>query len=101
MSGVVKVRPIAVPDSSPDEALVRWAAADTNTGSRYDVRYRVDNRRWKTWKNDTAKVQANFGHRNGPVDYRPSRHTYRVKVRSERRQVAKRSGFSPAVTLNP
>ena len=101
MSGLVKVRPIAVPDSSPGEALVRWAAADTNTGSRFDVRYRVDNRRWTTWKNDTAKVQARFGHRNGPVDYRPSRHTYRVKVRSERRQVAKRSGFSPAVTLNP
>jgi plastocyanin len=101
MSGVVKVRPIVVPDSSPGETLVRWAAADTNTGSRFDVRYRVDNRRWKTWKNDTAKVQARFGRNDGPVDYRPNAHTYRVKVRSERRQVAKRSGFSPAIRLNP
>jgi plastocyanin len=101
MSGVVKVRPITVPDSLVGQILVQWASSNTNTGSRFDVRYRVDNRRWKTWKNDTAKFQGSFGRHDNPVDYRPNRHTYKLKVRSERRRVSKRSGFSPTIRLNP
>jgi plastocyanin len=101
MTGVVKVRPIALADSLAGQIAVQWANSNTNTGSRFDVRYRVDNRRWKTWKNDTSKFQGNFGRNDNPVDYRPNRHTYRVKVRSERQQVSKRSGWSPPVTLNP
>jgi plastocyanin len=100
MTGVVKVRPGIIPTSRPGQVLVRWATADTTTGSRFDVRYRVDNRRWKTWKNHTAKTQGRFGRNDNPVNY-TGRHTYKVKVRSERRNVSKRSGFSPAVTLNP
>jgi plastocyanin len=101
MSGVVKVRPITVPDSSPGQILVRWADSNTHTGSRFDVRFRVDHRKWKVWKNDTRKLQGNFGHNDKPVNFRPSRHTYKVKVRSERTQVKKRSDWSPPVTLNP
>jgi plastocyanin len=101
MSGVVKVRPIALADSLSGQIAVQWADPSTNTGSRFDVSYRVDNQRWKTWKNDTARFQGNFGRNDRPVNYRPNRHTYRVKVRSERQQVSKRSGWSPPVTLNP
>ena len=101
MSGVVRVRPITVPDSLQGEILVRWANSGTGTGSRFDVRYRVDHRRWKTWKNDTGKFQANFGRNDKPVNFNPNRHTYKLEVRSERRRVSKRSGWSPPVTLNP
>ncbi len=101
MSGVVKVRPIALADSLSGQIAVQWADSNTNTGSRFDVRYRVDNRRWKTWKNDTSKSQGNFGRNDNPVNYRPNRHTYKVKVRSERQQVSKHSDWSPPVSLNP
>jgi plastocyanin len=100
MTGVVKVRPTIIPTSAPGQAVVRWASENTNTGSRFDVRYRVDDRRWKTWKNDTAKIQGSFGRNDKPVNY-TSRHIYSVKVRSERRQVSKRSGFSPAIRIVP
>lgn len=101
MTGVVKVRPIAVPDSLGGEMEVRWANSNTDTGSRFDVRYRVDQRKWKTWKNDTPSFQAAFGHNDHPVDYRPNRHIYEIKVRSERRRVEKHSDWSPPLTLNP
>ena len=101
MIGVVKVRPIAVPDSLVGEIEIRWANFNTNTGSRFDVRYRVDQRKWKTWKNDTPSFHAAFGHNDNPVNYRPDRHTYKIKVRSERRRVKKHSDWSPPLTLNP
>ena len=56
MAGRVKVRPIAVTDSASGEIEVRWASSSTDTGSRFDVRYRVDQRKWKTWKNDTRAL---------------------------------------------
>jgi plastocyanin len=99
MSGVVKVRPRAVPDSVAGEVLVRWADSNTNTGSRFDVRYRVDHRKWKLWKNDTRKLQGRFGHNDRPVNFNLNRHTYKIEARSERRQVSKRSDWSPALTL--
>jgi len=98
MAGTVKVRPIAVPDSL-GEIEVQWADSNTNTGSRFDVRYRVDNRRWKTWKNDTRSFHGAFGHKDNPVNYSPSRHNYKIKVRSERRTVSKHSDFSPVLSL--
>lgn len=99
MRGVVKVRPIALPDSLNGEIEVQWANSSTDTGSRFDVRYRVDQRRWKTWKNDTPRFHAAFGHNDHPVNYRPNRHTYKIKVRSERRRVEKRSDWSPPLAL--
>jgi plastocyanin len=99
MTGVVKVRPIAVPGSLVGEIEVRWANSGTNTGSRFDVRYRVDQRQWKTWKNDTRGFHASFGHNDRPVNYRPNLHTYKVQVRSERRRVNKHSDWSPALRL--
>jgi plastocyanin len=99
MTGVVKVRPVALFDSLIGEIEVQWADANTDTGSRFDVRYRVDQRKWKTWRNDTPSFHAAFGHNDNPVDYRPNRHTYKIEVRSERRRVKKRSDWSPALTL--
>jgi hypothetical protein len=101
MTGVVKVRPVALPDSVIGEIAVRWANSSTDTGSLFDVRYRVDQGNWKTWRNDTSTFKGNFGRNDQPVDYKPSLHTYRVKVRSERGDVTKHSDWSPSVTLNP
>ena len=54
-------------------------------------------RKWKTWKNDTASFHAAFGHNDRPVNFRPNRHNYKLKVRSERRRVKKRSDWSPVL----
>jgi plastocyanin len=97
MAGRVKVRPIEVPDSVRGAVDLRWANSNTNTGSRFDVRYRVDRRKWKTWKNDTRSFHALFGRNDRPVNFAPSRHNYKLKVRSERRNVNKRSGWSPVL----
>ena len=59
----------------------------------------MDQRRWKTWKNDTRAFHASFGRNDNPVNYNPDNHTYKIKVRSERRRVSKRSDWSPALTL--
>jgi hypothetical protein len=99
MAGRVKVRPIAETDHLIGEIEVRWADPNTETGSRFDVRYRVDHRRWKTWKNDTPRFHAAFGHNDNPVNYRPNRHTYKIEVRSERKRVKKHSDWSPPLTL--
>jgi plastocyanin len=99
MAGRVKVRPIAVPDSLVGEIEVRWADSNTNTGSRFDVRYKVDQRRWKKWKNDTSGFRAFFGRNDNPVNYNPNRHNYKIKVRSERKRVKKRSDWSPPLRL--
>jgi hypothetical protein len=99
MEGRVKVRPIALADSLSGQIEVRWANSSTNTGSRFDVRYKVDHRRWKTWKNDTRSFHGFFGRHDRPVNYRPSRHNYKIKVRSERRRVKKRSDWSPSLRL--
>jgi plastocyanin len=99
MAGRVKVRPVAETDHLIGEIEVHWADSNTDTGSRFDVRYRVDQRKWKTWKNDTSKFHAAFGHNDNPVNYRPNRHTYKIKVRSERRRVKKHSDWSPRLTL--
>jgi plastocyanin len=99
MTGVVRVRPRALIGSQPGEMLIQWADSNTNTGSRFDVRFRVDHGNWRTWRNDTSGFQGNFGRNDHPVNYRPARHEYQIEVRSERGQVSKRSDWSPALTL--
>ena len=59
----------------------------------------MDQGRWKTWKNDTASFRAFFGRNDRPVNYRPNRHNYKLKVRSERKNVSKRSDWSPVLRI--
>ena len=99
MTGVVRVRPVGLLGSQAGEMLIQWADSNTNTGSRFDVRFRVDHGNWRTWRNDTSGFQGNFGRNDHPVNYRPARHEYQIEVRSERGQVSKRSDWSPALTL--
>ena len=54
-----------IPDSVAGEILVRWADSNTNTGSRFDVRYRVDHRKWKLWKKTRASSRARSGTTTG------------------------------------
>jgi plastocyanin len=97
MNGIVKVRPLQTGPLTVnqfDTFGVRWADASTTTGSLYDVRYRIGGGAWKIWLNDTAREHATFGKRRRPAKVVSGR-TYKVSVRSEKTNTAKRSGWSP------
>jgi hypothetical protein len=102
MQGKIKVRPIVEAGTlSRHEFKVQWARRNGNhTGSRFDVRYRVDSRRWKVWKNDTANFHGTLGARDRPVRVSPA-HDYRIEVRSEKRKVKRRSDWSPPLVVSP
>ena len=94
MRGTVRVAPsaAAVPAGLP--FTVKWAAAGTSTGNRFDVMYRVARGPWKTWSNNTTAKSMVFG-RGGPVGVARGK-SYSFKVRSGNGTGAIQSGFSPA-----
>jgi plastocyanin len=95
MQGNIKVRPTKSNVTSSSFA-VRWASAATDTGDRFDVRYRVDGGPWANWKTNTSSFAATFG--NGdPVTLAPG-HTYQVEVRSKKAGTTEKSKWSPSLT---
>lgn len=108
--GTLKVRPVVFPVAARDGGAVssgaapvfdvRWASDQTETGDRYDVRYRVKGKKWRTWKEDTEQPSAIFG-ANGPVPAKAGK-TYEIKARSQKgKGEKKRSSFSPPVSFPP
>ncbi len=96
MRGVVKVpaRTSAAPAGRPFS--VTWATSSTDTGSRFDVQYRVGSGRWRMWKSDTTSVKGTFGARGEPLAV--SRGTrYSFRARSARG--ARTSLWSPVVSF--
>ena len=70
---------------------VKWAAAGTQTGNSFDVKYLVGSGPWKTWRNNTSAKSMVFG-KGGPAAVARGK-TYSFQVRSG--SGAKESGFSP------
>ena len=99
MHGRVKVRPIRFSGSRSGEIGVRWANSNTNTGSRFDVRYKGGPGAMEDLEERPAAFRAFFGRNNRPVNYRPNRRNYKLKVRSERKDVSKRSDWSPVLRI--
>jgi plastocyanin len=91
MVGTVKVPPEVVSAPAGLAFTVKWAAAGTNTGNSFDVKYRVASGPWKTWKNNTSAKSMVFG-KGGPVAVARGK-TYSFQVRSG--TGAKESLFSP------
>ena len=91
MKGTIKVAPKV--GSAPDGPAftVRWAAAGTNTGNSFDVKYRVASGPWTTWQTNTSAKSMVFG-AGGPVAVTPGV-TYSFQVRSG--TGANESLFSP------
>lgn len=108
--GTLKVSPIATPLSAEaagkatssgaaEPFEVRWASDQTESGNRFDVRYRVKGRKWKRWKEDTKRPSAAFGANDKPVRVKPGK-TYQVKARSQKgKREKRRSGFSPKLSI--
>jgi plastocyanin len=95
MKGTVRVAPQAVSAPAGLAFTVKWAAAGTNTGNSFDVKYRVASGPWKTWTNNTSAKSMVFG-KGGPVAVARGK-TYSFQVRSG--TGAKESQFSPIETI--
>jgi len=92
MVGVVTVAPQTAAAPSGLPFTVKWATAASNTGTRYDVQYKVGSGAFKTWLSNTAARSAVFGARSKPVAVARGK-TYTFRVRS--RAGTSASGFSP------
>jgi len=97
MVGVVRVAPRvgAAPTGLP--FTVTWATAGSNTGTRYDVQYRVGSGAFRTWKSNTSARSAVFGARSAPVRVARGK-SYSFRVVSETSTGA-RSVASPVKTF--
>jgi plastocyanin len=95
MRGVIRVAPQVQSAPAGLAFTVRWAAAGTNTGNSFDVKYRVGRGPWKTWRNNTSAKSMVFG-RGGPVAVARGK-SYSFQVRSG--TGARESGFSPVKTF--
>ena len=94
MRGTVRVSPSTAAAPAGLPFTVKWAAAGTNTGNRFDVMYRVGSGPWKTWLNNTSAKSMVFGARSQPVRVARGK-SYSFKVRSGNGTGAIQSGFSP------
>jgi len=95
MRGTVKVAPQVLSAPAGLAFTVRWAAAGTQTGSSFDVKYRVGSGPWKTWRNNTTAKSMVFG-KGGPVAVARGQ-SYSFQVRSG--SGARESGFSPVAKI--
>jgi len=91
MRGTVRVAPTVQSAPAGLAFTVKWAAAGTNTGTSFDVKYRVAKGPWKTWRTNTTAKSLVFG-KGGPVALARGK-TYSFQVRSG--SGARESGFSP------
>lgn len=82
MKGVVNV-PVSI-DAAPSGLAfgVRWATGSTNTGTKFDVEYRVGSGSWKAWKKNTSAAHAVFGGARQPSV--TAGKTYGFRVRSQK-----------------
>lgn len=93
MRGTVRVAPQTLSAPAGLNFTVKWAAAGTNTGNRFDVMYRVGSGPWKTWRNNTSARSMVFGGA-GPVAVARGK-SYSFRVRSGTGTGSIQSDFSP------
>lgn len=98
MEARVAVRPVAAP-GHPDPFAVSWASRATETGRKFDVRFKIGSGRWQMWRDDTTKFRAIFGAGGRPIEVDVGK-TYSFQARSVRTKL-KRSGWSPTLTVGP
>jgi plastocyanin len=94
MRGTVRVAPQTLSAPAGLNFTVKWASAGTDTGTRFDVMYRVGSGAWKTWRNNTSARSMVFGGGAGPVAVARGK-SYSFKVRSGQGTGSIQSGFSP------
>jgi hypothetical protein len=98
MDGIVKVRPIANANPAGAPFTVTWALPGTNTGTRFDVRFRRGTTgTFRAWRTDTTARSGVFGASGTPVPVAPGQ-TYQFQARSQK-AASQQSGWSPVLTF--
>jgi plastocyanin len=92
MVGQVAVAPQALTAPTGLPFTVRWATSASNTGTRFDVQYRIGTGTWRNWALNTQARSMVFGRNNVPVRLARGK-TYSFRVVS--RLGTSRSGLSP------
>jgi plastocyanin len=101
MKGKVNILPNAN-DVAVDAIEVEWAIPENTTGKRFDVRYKIDDGKFKYWKRNTKKMSGLFGGPNAkPVEVNLDEHDYSFQARSRKGPPSKHkiSGFSPPLVV--
>jgi plastocyanin len=98
MDGLVRV-PVSI-DRGPAGLpfTVRWATSVSETGTAYDVQFRVGSGRWRTWKPNTTNNKGVFGKDAKPVRIRDG---VRYSFRARSQDGPNASGWSPLVSFRP
>jgi plastocyanin len=95
MDGFVRV-PVTI-DRAPTglSFTVRWATSASETGTAYDVQFRVGRGEWRTWKADTTNNKGVFGKDAKPVRVRDD---VRYSLRARSQEGPNTSGWSPVAS---
>jgi plastocyanin len=97
MAGEVKGKLKKLDAPGGPRFTIRWATDTTDTGSAFDVQYRVGSGNWKTWKANTTELEDVFGTGGDPVTVQTDK-TYRLRARSQ--EGADVSDWSPIRTVH-
>ena len=98
MRGTVRVRPRVSAGPEGTAFTVKWASAESNTGTAVKVQYRVGDGTWQTWKRAATANRGVFGRDAQPL--RPRSGTlYSFRVKSLRGDRA--SAYSPVRRFRP
>ncbi|MDQ3991205.1 MAG: hypothetical protein M3245_02690 [Actinomycetota bacterium] len=98
MTGTIRVPATisAAPSGLP--FTVRWATTSTNTGTSWDVQYRIGSGAWTTWRSGTTSKSGVFGKDGKPVTVKSGK-KYTFRARSKRS--GKNSRWSPPRSITP
>lgn len=77
---------------------VRWANGRTNTGTRFDVQFRVGSGKWRAWRSNTKTSSGVFGKRGRPVSVANGKR-YSLRARSQKKR--SESKWSPVKSFRP
>jgi plastocyanin len=92
MDGTVS-SPVRILNAPPGRTFtVRWATANTDTGSVFDVQFRIGSGPWRNWRQDVSATQGVFGKNGNPVNVQNGK-VYRFRARSQEGTAV--SGWSP------
>jgi plastocyanin len=98
MGGVVNV-PVAIGRAPAGLNFgVRWATGRTNTGTRFDVQFRVGSGKWRAWWTNTKTKAGVFGRGGRPVKVtNAKRYSFRARSQKKRSE----SKWSPVKSFRP
>jgi plastocyanin len=102
MDGFVRipVRFSRAPSGLPFTVI--WATAASETGTVYDVQFRVGSGDWRVWKRDTTALRGRFGKNGNPVRVRDGkRYSFRGRSQLAEDTPDQRSRWSPVRSFRP